>query len=204
MRRQTGLYQGPDDDEPQWRKTMGRKTYFVISEGAGILNPGERGFRSLEKAQALAARAAEECSWECRTPPAPDNELYVGRGNFRCGVTAAHGIHIRESENGYWGEEHDVPEEKFTRHKGAGKNIDWSLEVIIDRGTGALADGHDVFYFSGPEQTDTGWDQILDDIADGDEVVEATVRPVPHGRYADESGNNGNSYPMVWEKGRGF
>ena len=64
------------------------KTYWVESEGAGILNPGERPFRSLDKALALAAKAAEDCSWECLTPPAPDNELHTGRGNFRCGVTA--------------------------------------------------------------------------------------------------------------------
>lgn len=178
--------------------------YFVESEGAGILNPHGRGFRSLEKAQALAAKAAEECSWECLTPPAPDNELHVGRGNFRCGVLAAHGIHIRESNHGFWGAEHDVPDEPFVQAKGAGKHIDWTLEVVIDRGTGYLADGHDTFYFSGPEQTDTGWDDVLDGIADGGEVVEATVRPTPFGRYADESGNNGNSYPMEWRRGYGF
>lgn len=180
------------------------KLYYVESEGAGILNPHERGFKSLERAEALAAKEAEECSWTCMTPPAPDNEVHVGRGNFRCGVTAAHGIHIKEYEGGYWGEEHDVPEEEFVKHKGAGQRVDWTLEVVIDRGTGYTADGHDVFYFSGPEQTDTSWDQVLDDIADGDEIVEATVRPTPFGRYADESGNNGNSYPMKWRKGYGF
>lgn len=180
------------------------KLYFVESEDAGILNPRERGFRSLEKAQALAARSAEECSWKCLTPPAPDNELHTGRGNFRCGTLAAHGIHIREDVGNWIGGEHDIPEEKFREHKGAGAQIDWTLEVIIDRGTDYLADGHDVLYFTGPEQTDTGWDAVLDGIADGDEVMEATVRPTPFGRYADESGNNGNSYPLVWKKGYGF
>ena len=179
------------------------KLYYVESEGAGILNPHERGFKSLEKARELAAKAAEECSWQCLTPPAPDNEVHVGRGNFRCGTMAAHGIHIRESVDGQWGEEYDVPEEKFRRARTT-QRADWTLEVVIDRGTDYLADGHDVFYFSGPEQTDTGWDMILDEIADGDEVVEATVRPTPFGRYADESGNNGNSYPMVWKPGYGF
>jgi len=180
------------------------KLYFVESEGAGILNPGERGFRSLEKAEALALKEATECSWKCMTPPAPDNEVHVGRGNFRCGATAAHGIHIRATEGGRWTDEYDVPEEKFVKHKGAGQRVDWTLNVIIDRGTGYLADGEDTFYFSGPEQTDTSWDQILDEIADGDEIVEATVRPTSFGRYADESGNNGNSYPMQWKKGYGF
>lgn len=178
--------------------------YFVESEGAGILNPHERGFRSLERARELAAKAAEECSWTCLTPPAPDNELYVGRGNFRCGVMAAHGIHIRESVDGIWGAEHDVPEEKFRQCKGAGKRVDWHLNVVIDRGTGALADGDMDLYYAGPEMTDGHWDKVVEDIADGDEIVEATVRPVPQGRYADESGNNGNSYPMRWRKGYGF
>lgn len=183
---------------------MSRTTYWVSDEGDGSLNPGERPLYSLDKAKAIAAKAAEECSWKCMTPPAPDNEVHVGRGNFRCGVMSAHGIHIRESRDGYWGEEHDVPEEPFVKHRGAGTRVDWTLEVTIDRGTGYLADGNDTFYFSGPEQTDTSWGKILDDIADGDEVLEATVRPTPFGRYADESGNNGNSYPMTWRKGYGF
>lgn len=179
------------------------KLYYVMSEGGGILND-DKPFRKLERAEALALKEATECSWRCLTPPAPDNEVHVGRGNFRCGVLAAHGIHIQVAENGLWGEEHDVPEEKFVKHTGAGTQVDWTLEVIIDRGTGYLADGESTFYFSGPERTDTGWDEILDDIADGDEVLEATVRPTPFGRYADESGNNGNSYPMKWRKGYGF
>ena len=176
--------------------------YFVTNEGIGILNPGERGFRSLEKAQALAAREAEECSWKCLTPPSPDNEVSPGRGNFRCGAMAAHGIHIQEISGDRWGEAHDVPEEKFRRAKGAGKRVDWTLEVIIDRGTGYLADGHDTFYFTGPEQTDSGWDAVLENIAGDDEICEAIVRPTPFGRYADRA--EGGDYPMVWESGRGF
>jgi hypothetical protein len=178
-------------------------TYWVSSEGAGILNPGERPFRSLDKAKALAAKAAEDCSWICLTPPAPDNEVRVGRGNFRCGTLSAHGISIRESVDGYWGEEHDVPEEKFQRCKGAGPRVDWTLEVTIDRGTGYLADGNDTFYFTGPEQTDVSWDRILDDIADGDKIVEATVRPTPFGRYSHLLGY-GSDYPMEWKQGQGF
>ncbi len=179
------------------------KTYYVSSEGGGLLNPGERPFRSLDRAKALALKEATKCSWICLTPPAPDNEQNIGKGNFRCGVLAAHGIHIRASEDGYWGEEYDVPEEKFERAKGAGPRIDWTLEVIVDRGTGYLADGHDTFYFTGPEQTDTGWDKILDEIADGDEIMEATVRPTPFGRYSHLDGD-GSDYPMEWRQGHGF
>jgi hypothetical protein len=179
---------------------MTAKTYWVSDEGGGFLH--ERAFRSLERAQALAAKKAEECSWRCLTPPAPDNEVNPGRGNFRCGTLAAHGIHIREAEDGYWGEEYDVPEEPFRRAKGAGKHVDWTLEVIIDRGTGYLADGHDTFYFTGPEQTDTGWDKVLDEIAGGDEVREATVRPTPFGRYSHLI--DAGDYPMEWRAGRGF
>lgn len=178
------------------------KLYFVSGEGEGILNPGGAGFRRLERAQALAAKAAEECSWQCLTPPAPDNEVSPGKGNFRCGVLAAHGIHIRESVDGSWGEEHDVPNEKFTRRKGAGTHVDWTLSVVIDRGTDYAADGEDTFYFSGPEQTDTSWNQILDDIAGGDEVLEATVRLTPFGRYEHLTGYG--VYPLVWKKGYGF
>lgn len=177
------------------------KLYWVTSEGAGILNPNERGFRSLEKAQALAAKEAENCSWKCLTPPAPDNELHIGRGNFRCGTMAAHGIHVRATEGDRWTDEYDVPEEKFTLHNRAGKRVDWTLEVVLELGTDYTADGHEVFYFSGPEQTDTGWDDALDKVAGGHEVLEATVRPTPFGRY---SGDTGNSYPMTWRKGYGF
>ena len=178
------------------------KTYWVSSEGGGVLNPGERPLRSLDRARALALKEATECSWNCLTPPAPDNEVTPRRGNFRCGTLSAHGIHIRESEDGYWGAEHDVPEEAFTRCK-AGLRVDWTLEVVVDRGTGYAADGHDVFYFTGPEQTDSGWDKVLDDVADGDEVLGATVRPTPFGRYSHLT-DAGSDYPMTWEKGRGF
>jgi len=179
------------------------KTYWVTSEGAGILNPGERPFRSLDKALALAAKEAEKCSWECLTPPAPDNEGTPGKGNFRCGVLAAHGIHVQESVNGFWGAEHDVPEEEFKRSKGAGKHVDWTLEVVVDLGTDYLADGHDVFYFTGPEQTDAGWDAILARTVQDGEIMEATVRPTPFGRYSHLIGNN-EDYPMKWRPGRGF
>jgi hypothetical protein len=178
------------------------KLYFVSSEHHGILNPGERGFRSLEKAQALAAKAAEECSWECQTPPSPDNESSPGRGNFRCGVLSAHGIHIREDVDGFWGEEYDVPEEKFHRAK-ATRQADWILQYVIDRGTDYLGDGEDSQFYTGPEQTEDVWDSLLDDIAGGDEIVEATVTPLQHGRYwhlMDEDGD----YPLVWEQGHGF
>jgi|SRR6478736_4052340 hypothetical protein len=175
--------------------------YWVSCEGRGILNPNERGFRSLEKAQALAAKEAEECSWTCQTPPSPDNELHIGRGNFRCGVLAAHGIHVYGTERGFHVGDYDVPDEKFVLHNRAGKRIDWTLEVVLELGTGYAADGHEVFYFSGPEQTDTGWDAALDKVAGGHEVLEATVRPTPFGRYA---GDTGNSYPMQWRKGYGF
>lgn len=180
------------------------KLYFASSEGAGILNPGERGFRSLDKALALAAKAAEACSWRCFTPPAPDNEVTTGRGNFRCGAMAAHGIQILVSEDGRWleGEGHDVPGEDFRRAKRA-QRADWALEVVVDRGTDYLADGADTYFFTGPEQTDSGWDAVLDGIADGDEVREATVRPTQHGRYHHLTDDHGD-YPMRWEKGRGF
>lgn len=169
------------------------KTYWVGNEDGQILNPDGRPFRSLDRAKALAARAAEECSWKCLTPPSPDNEVQVGKGNFRCGVLSAHGVYVESSE----GEGYDVPEEKFVEHKGAGAHIDWTLEVVVDRGT-------DTFYFSGPERTDEQWSAILLNITDGDEIVGATVQPTSFGRYADESGNNGNSYPMKWRKGYGF
>ncbi len=178
---------------------MTARTYWVSNE-QGFLH--DRPFRSLDRALALAAKAAEECSWECLTPPAPDNEVSVGKGNFRCGATAAHGIHVRAAEDGIWGEEHDVPDEEFRRAKST-QRADWALRFVIDRGTGYLADGEDTLYFTGPEQTDTGWDRVLEDIAGGDEIVEAKVVPLAHGRYSHLIGPDGD-YPMRWEKGRGF
>jgi hypothetical protein len=173
------------------------KTYWVTSEGGGFLNPGERPFRKLERAEALALKEMTDCSWKCLTPPGQDNDR--GRGNFLCGALSPHGIHIRTSEDGYWTEEYDVLEEEFQKVK-AGPHVDWTLEVIIDRGTDALADGHDVQYFTGPEQAETGWDLILDGIADGDEVVEATVRIAPQGRYTHQA----EDYPLTWRPGYGF
>jgi hypothetical protein len=178
---------------------MGAKTYWVGDENDFL---HDKPFRKLERAQALAAKAAEECSWKCLTPPAPDNEMSHGKGNFRCGTMSAHGIHIRETADGYWGEEHDVPDETFMQVK-AGPHVDWTLEVVIDRGTDYAADGEDTLYFTGPEQTDTGWDAVLDGVADGDEVIEATVRATPFGRYHHLDGEQ-DDYPMRWRKGYGF
>lgn len=174
------------------------KTYWVSDENDFL---HERPIRSLDKAKALAAKAAEECSWKCLTPPAPDNEVRLGKGNFRCGTLAAHGVHIRASEDGHWTEEYDIPEEKFRRAK-VPQQADWALWLVIDRGTGYLADGEDTFYFTGPEQTDSGWDKILDDIAGGDEIMEAKVAALAHGRYSHLI--DGSDYPMVWKQGQGF
>lgn len=198
MRREEGMYQGPDDDEPRWRKTMTAKTYWVSNED-GFLHT--RAFRVLDSALALAAKAAEECSWKCLTPPAPDNE--TSPGAFMCGTLAAHGIHVRTAEDSDWGEEHDVPKEKFRQAKGSGKRVDWTLRVVIDRGTGALADGEDTLYFTGPEQADGSWDDVVHGIAGDDEVVEATVQPTPFGRYGHLIGG-GSVYPLEWKQGYGF
>lgn len=183
---------------------MAARTYFVVSEGAGILNPGERPFRSLDKAVALAVQAAEECSWACMTPPSPDNEVIPGKGNFRCGVMAAHGIHIQVNEGGrvLEGEAPDIPDEQHRRARNTA-HADWALEVVIDRGTGYLADGEDTLFYAGPELTDVGWDEILADVADGDEIVEARVKVLGHGRYSHLLANN-EDYPMEWRRGRGF
>lgn len=181
------------------------RTYFVISEGAGILNPGDRPFRSLSKAQSLAATAAEECSWECQTPPSPDNEVSRGRGNFRCGVTAAHGIHIRKVEGGrYLDEEEDVPDEGFRKAKST-QRADWILEYVIDRGTGFTADGEGSRFYAGPLRWRDGdaeqWDRIIDDIASGDQILEATVTPLQHGRYWHLMDDQGSEYPLVYKNG---
>lgn len=183
---------------------MARTEYWVSNEQE-ILNPGERPFRSLDKAKAFAAAEAEKCSWEvCQTPPGADNDR--GNGNFMCGVLSPHGIHIRESVDGYNGEEHDVPEEEFRRARGVGKRTDWALNFIIDRGTGYTADGEDTVFFTGPALTDSGWDQILEDIAGGDEILEARVTPTLHGRYHHlrEESEYANGVLMEWKQGRGF
>lgn len=183
---------------------MARTTYWVSNEQQ-ILNPGERPFRSLDRAKEFAAKEAETCSWEvCSTPPGQDNDR--GNGRFMCGVLSPHGIHIREDVDGQTGAEHDVPEEEFRWAKGAGKHTDWALNYVIDRNTGYLADGEDTVFFTGPAQTDTSWDQILEDIAGGDEILEATVTPTLHGRYHHlrEESEYTNGALMEWKQGRGF
>jgi len=181
---------------------MARTEYWVSNEDQ-ILNPGERPFYSLDRAKAFAAKEAERCSWEfCHTPPGADNDR--GNGNFMCGVLSPHGIHIRESVDGLNGEEHDVPEEEFRKAKGT-KHADWVLEYVIDRGTGFLGDGEDHRHFTGPAQTTDSWDQILEDIAGGDEIIEARVTPMLHGRYhhLQEESEFANRAVMEWDRRRG-
>jgi hypothetical protein len=179
---------------------MTAKTYWVTDEGAGFLH--ERPFRSLDRAKALAAKAAEDCSWSCLTPPAPDNEVSLGRGNFRCGTLAAHGIHIREAEDGRWGEEHDVPQETLKRQKSAGRRVDWTLNIVVDLGTGYLADGEDTLYYTGPEADRDEWAEIAERLADGGELVEWTVQPTPFGRYQHRVADG--EYPVKWSATAGF
>lgn len=63
---------------------------------------------------------------------------------------------------------------------------DFALEVIIDRGTGYLADGADTFYYTAvrvphPET----WQEVAEDIAGEDELLSFNVRAVWQGRYWD-------------------
>lgn len=173
------------------------KQYFVVSEDGGILNPGERPFRSLEKARLLCAKEREACSWKCMT----DGEDANGRGNFRCGTLSPHGIAVHVSEDGRWvtGDVTDdlEPEPERLRPAKTARHVDWHLNVVVDRGTGYLADGDDHLYFAGPEMTEDVWQQKAEDHAAGDDLVEWTVNPVPHGRFADRKGDD-SDYPMRW------
>jgi hypothetical protein len=181
---------------------MARTEYWVSNEQQ-ILNPGERPFRSLDKAKEFAAKEAEKCSWEfCQTPPGADNDR--GNGNFRCGVLSPHGIHIREAANGLNGEEYDVPEEDFRKVRDP-KRADWILIYVIDRGTGYAADGEDHRLYAGPDQTTDSWDALLADIAGGDEILEAQVTATLHGRYHHlrEESEYANGAYMEWSKRQG-
>lgn len=187
------------------------RMYLVVCEARGILNPGERPFRSLDRARALCAQKREECSWECQTPPGDDNaEGGPTSGRFRCGVLSPHGIAVHISENGMNIEpsvqDPDLePEpEKFRKTKDT-RRADWVLEYVIDRGTGYIADGGDYAYYVGPDQTESGWDEILEDIAGGDEIIEARVTPMLHGRYHHlrEESEYANGALMEWSKHRG-
>lgn len=182
---------------------MGRTEYWVSNEQQ-ILNPHDRPFWSLDRAKEFAAAEADKCSWEfCQTPPGRDNDR--GNGNFRCGILSPHGIHIRESKDGYHGEEIDVPEEEFRKSKRP-QLTDWVLTYMIDRGTGYTADGEGTAFYTGPAQTDTGWGQILEDIAGGDEILGAQVTPTLHGRYHHlrKESEYANGALMEWKKGREF
>lgn len=165
------------------------RLYWVVCEARGVLNPGERGFRSLDRAKALCAKEREECSWQCLTPVGQDNaEGGPTSGKFRCGVLSPHGIAVHISEDGrniepsvqdpdLDPEEPDMVRTHDTRH------ADWSLNFIVDRGTGYTADGEDTWYYTGPWLTEVGWDKIMNKIAAGDPIIEATVRPLVQGRY---------------------
>lgn len=180
---------------------MARTEYWVSNE-QDILNPGERPFYSLDRAKEFAAKAAETCSWEvCRTPPGSDNDR--GNGNFMCGVLSPHGIHIRESKDGFYGEEHDTPEEKFQATKN-NQRADWVLSFVIDRGTGYLADGEDRRFFTGPDMVTDYWDSLLVSIAGDDKIIEAKVTPTLHGRYHHlrEESEYANGAYMEWSVSR--
>lgn len=65
-------------------------------------------------------------------------------------------------------------------------DADFSLEIIVDRGTGYLADGEDRLWYTAvrvphPET----WLQVAEDIAGDDVLVSFNVRAVWQGRYWD-------------------
>lgn len=187
------------------------RLYTVVCEGRGILNPGERGFRSLDKARDLCASAREECSWECLTPPGDDN-AEGGRtsGKFRCGTLSPHGIRITIDEGGRTVEPSvqdlglDPEPEKFRATKNT-RRADWVLEYVIDRGTGYAADGENHLFYVGPDMTTDYWDSLLESIAGDDEIIEARVTPTLHGRYHHlrEESEYANGAYMEWSTHRG-
>lgn len=65
-------------------------------------------------------------------------------------------------------------------------DADFALEIIVDRGTGYLADGADTLYYTAvrvphPET----WVQVAEDIAGNDTLMSFNVRAVWQGRYWD-------------------
>jgi hypothetical protein len=61
---------------------------------------------------------------------------------------------------------------------------DWTLNIVVDRGTGYLADGDDYYYFTGPEDMDEEeWREFADRVAFPNELVEFTALATPQGRW---------------------
>ncbi len=72
---------------------------------------------------------------------------------------------------------------------------DWALEIVVDRGTGYLADGEDTLYYRGPAVDGyEGWETMAKFVAGNDDLIEWTVRPTPHGRYFGDK-----QYPMEFK-----
>jgi hypothetical protein len=76
----------------------------------------------------------------------------------------------------------------------AGK-ADWCLSIVVNRGTGYLADGEDYLYYQGlPDDGYGTWETMAKYVAGNDDLIEWSVKPTPQGRYwADKQ------YPMFWK-----
>lgn len=65
-------------------------------------------------------------------------------------------------------------------------DADFAMEIIVDRGTGYLADGADtIFYTAVRVPHPETWQAVAEEIAGGDELLSFTVRAVWQGRYWD-------------------
>lgn len=61
---------------------------------------------------------------------------------------------------------------------------DWALNILVDRGTGYLADGDDMVYLTGPEDMSyEEWREYVNDYAGVLHVVEFCATPVSQGRW---------------------
>lgn len=65
-------------------------------------------------------------------------------------------------------------------------NADFALTVVVDRGTGYLADGEDTLYYTSVTIPDADmWLEIAQDIAGDDPLLSFHARAVWQGRFGD-------------------
>lgn len=82
---------------------------------------------------------------------------------------------------------------------------DWALNIVVDRGTGYLADGDNTLFYEGPDLDRDEWHELADRLADGDELVEFAVNPLAQGRFwfLREMPRR-DEWPLAWSARNGW
>lgn len=210
MRQQTGLYQGPDDSEPRWRKTMTELRGPDISGRFDVTpkrNP--HGFRHAAEHRGYGIVAIYSYGPAGEHDSLVRSAAQIMRKRFGVsGASSSGGIsgwphdeyrngpvdgRTVETQTIFSIDAHGGPNRRKPRQTSS-RSADWHVAYIVDVGQAYLGDGEVNLYFTGPFLDEDEWQELVDKLvcegaleeaptADKATVLELKVSALSQGRY---------------------